>query len=133
VNTETCRYHLIVPSLPGYAFSSPPATDREFSLVDIAYLFDKLMLGLGFDEYMAQGGDVGSMVSVQLAREHPACKSESTSPGPTFGYSSGLYGHDRPVFAYQRHIGSLITSSRPRQLYADPDASRRDARESTNE
>jgi hypothetical protein len=32
------------------------------------------MLGLGFESYAAQGGDIGSMVSQELAAQHDACK-----------------------------------------------------------
>lgn len=32
------------------------------------------MVGLGFNAYVAQGGDVGSMIVRFLAAKHPACK-----------------------------------------------------------
>ncbi|WWD20963.1 hypothetical protein CI109_105441 [Kwoniella shandongensis] len=68
-------FHLITPSLPGYLFSQQPAKDREFNVKDIAYLFNGLMEGLGFgDRYIAQGGDIGSSISYELAASFPACK-----------------------------------------------------------
>ncbi|KAF8855289.1 alpha/beta-hydrolase [Acephala macrosclerotiorum] len=45
---ETLPYHLIIPSLPGYAFSSPPPLDRDFRIEDIARVMNHLMLDLGF-------------------------------------------------------------------------------------
>ncbi|KIR50847.1 microsomal epoxide hydrolase [Cryptococcus gattii Ru294] len=68
-------YHLIVPSLPGWLFSTPPPIDREFGVKDVGYLFNGLMEGLGFgDGYVAQGGDIGSYVANELGAKYPACK-----------------------------------------------------------
>ena len=45
---------------------------------DVAYLLDGLMQGLGFKEYMAQGGDIGSDITFALAKNHECCKSRSS-------------------------------------------------------
>lgn len=80
-------YHLVVPSLPGYAFSSPPPLDRDFRLEDIARLFNKLMIGLGFESgYVVQGGDVGSKVARVMAAEQANCKGLDASL-PSASYS----------------------------------------------
>ena len=72
---EDLPFHLVVPSLPGYSFSSPPPIDRDFRLEDIARLFDKLAAALGFASgYVVQGGDVGSKVARVMAAEHESCK-----------------------------------------------------------
>lgn len=56
-------YHVIVPSLPGYAWSSPPPLGRDFAVPDVAVVMDRLMQNLGFGSgYVAQGGDIGSRV-----------------------------------------------------------------------
>ncbi|WVR09250.1 hypothetical protein IAU60_006315 [Kwoniella sp. DSM 27419] len=73
-SADDLPYHLVFPSLPGYLFSSPPPTDKEFAIKDVAYLFDKLMTGLGFDRYVAQGGDLGSSITYDLGLNHDACK-----------------------------------------------------------
>lgn len=65
---ETLPYHVIVPSLPGYAFSSPPPLTRDFQLQNIASIMNSLMIELGFGGgYAVQGGDIGSKVSRVLA------------------------------------------------------------------
>ncbi|CAD0115021.1 unnamed protein product, partial [Aureobasidium uvarum] len=70
-------YHLVVPSLPGYAFSSPPPIDKEFRVEDVARLMNQLMLRLGFGAgYMVQGGDVGSKVARVMAAKYDECKDE---------------------------------------------------------
>ena len=58
---STLPYHVIVPSLPAYAFSSPPPIHRDFRLEDAASI-DTLMVSLGFGTtgYIVQGGDVGA-------------------------------------------------------------------------
>ncbi|KAF4997309.1 hypothetical protein FDECE_12126 [Fusarium decemcellulare] len=65
----TLPYHVIVPSLPGYALSDGPPLDNDFSLEDVARIVNQLMIDLGFGArgYVAQGGDVGSAVSRLLA------------------------------------------------------------------
>jgi microsomal epoxide hydrolase len=61
---STLPYHVIVPSLPGYAFSSPPPTNKSYGLENIAAIMDSLMGQLGFGSgYVAQGGDIGSKVA----------------------------------------------------------------------
>ncbi|KAL8743847.1 MAG: hypothetical protein Q9190_003836 [Brigantiaea leucoxantha] len=72
---ETLPYHIVAPSLPGFAFSSPPPLDRNFQMEDVARLMNKLMISLGFARgYTAQGGDIGSKVSRVLAVSYEACK-----------------------------------------------------------
>lgn len=68
-------YHVIVPSLVGYAYSSGPPLGRDFGVRDQADVMDKLMVGLGFGSgYVSQGGDVGSFVSRVLAAKYKSCK-----------------------------------------------------------
>src|SRR5512144_1236796 len=54
-------FDLVIPSMPGYGFSSHP-TEPGMEPERIAGLWDELMLGLGYQRYGAQGGDWGSMV-----------------------------------------------------------------------
>lgn len=76
----TLPYHVLVPSLIGYGWSSPPPLDRPFSSRDNAGIWDALMRGLGFSKdkgrgYLAQGGDIGSFVTRQLS-QHESCLGE---------------------------------------------------------
>ncbi|EIW66985.1 hypothetical protein M231_03918 [Tremella mesenterica] len=66
-------YNIIIPSLPGYTFSDAPHLESDFGVPDIAYLFNGLMRGLGYDRYVAQGGDIGSAISSELGREYDSC------------------------------------------------------------
>ncbi len=58
-------FHVVCPSMPGYAFSGP-THERGWDPQRIARAFAALMDGLGYARYGAQGGDWGSMVSTQL-------------------------------------------------------------------
>ncbi|KAF8872227.1 Alpha/Beta hydrolase protein [Infundibulicybe gibba] len=60
-------FHVIVPSLPGYGFSTAP-TKKGFSLSQYAETCHKLMLALGYDEYVTQGGDWGYLITRRIAR-----------------------------------------------------------------
>ncbi|KAJ5538459.1 hypothetical protein N7494_007938 [Penicillium frequentans] len=72
---STLPYHLIVPSLPGYTFSSGPPLDRNFGTRDIARVLDQLMKNIGFESgYVAQGGDIGSRIARELAVDYESCK-----------------------------------------------------------
>lgn len=74
-NPEDLPYHIIVPSLPGYAFSSSPPIDRDFKADDMAPVMNALMIALGFGSgYIAQGGDLGSFIARQLGVENEECK-----------------------------------------------------------
>lgn len=61
-------YHLIIPSLPGYGFSGKPAV-QGWSVEKIAGHWDELMRAIGYDRYLAQGGDWGSAVTTHIAQQ----------------------------------------------------------------
>ena len=68
-------YHVIIPSLPGYAYSSGPPIETDYGIDIAAGALNNLMIGLGFGSgYLAQGGDLGSFVSRLLAMNYDACK-----------------------------------------------------------
>lgn len=66
-------YHIIVPSLPGYTLSSGPPTNCNFRVQDTARVINALMTGLGFEGYVAQGGDIGSYTCRALSK-YPSVK-----------------------------------------------------------
>lgn len=61
-------FHLVLPSLPGYGFSGKPA-DAGWGPDRIARGWATLMQRLGYDRYVAQGGDWGSPISSAMARQ----------------------------------------------------------------
>jgi pimeloyl-ACP methyl ester carboxylesterase len=63
-------FDLVLPSLPGYGFSSEP-TEVGWDVGRIAVAWAELMGRLGYTRYVAQGGDVGSAVTDAMARQAP--------------------------------------------------------------
>jgi pimeloyl-ACP methyl ester carboxylesterase len=62
-------FDLVIPSLPGYAFSARPPT--PIGPRAVARLWRKLIVEvLGYPRFFAQGGDWGSPVTTWLGREH---------------------------------------------------------------
>jgi pimeloyl-ACP methyl ester carboxylesterase len=64
-------FHLVLPSVPGYGFSSEPA-ELGWYAGRVAEAWGKLMPGLGYTRYVAQGGDVGAAVTDAMGRQGPA-------------------------------------------------------------
>jgi pimeloyl-ACP methyl ester carboxylesterase len=64
-------FHVVIPSLPGYGFSGRPDT-TGWNPDRIAKVWDELMHRLDYDEYVAQGGDWGAVVTEILGRRAPA-------------------------------------------------------------
>jgi epoxide hydrolase len=62
-------YHLVIPSLPGYAFSGKP-TKPGWDIPHIARAWDSLMRALGYDRYFAQGGDWGALVTDNIGQQN---------------------------------------------------------------
>jgi epoxide hydrolase len=63
-------FHLVIPSVPGYGFSGPVA-EAGWDLMRVARAWAELMRRLGYDRYIAQGGDFGALVSLALAAADP--------------------------------------------------------------
>jgi pimeloyl-ACP methyl ester carboxylesterase len=63
-------FHLVLPSLPGYGFSSQPA-ELGWNLGRVARAWAELMKRLGYSRYVAQGGDVGAGVTDTMGRLGP--------------------------------------------------------------
>ena len=63
-------FHVVCPSLPGYAFSGKPSRPG-WGTAHTADAWDELMTGLGYQRYGAQGGDWGAQVTTGLAMRHP--------------------------------------------------------------
>jgi pimeloyl-ACP methyl ester carboxylesterase len=63
-------FHLVLPSLPGYGFSSRP-TELGWNLGRVARAWAELMERLGYTRYVAQGGDVGAGVTDTMGRLAP--------------------------------------------------------------
>jgi pimeloyl-ACP methyl ester carboxylesterase len=63
-------FHVVVPSMPGYGFSDKP-TGTGWGPERMGRAWDQLMKRLGYDHYVAQGGDWGAFVVDQMGLQAP--------------------------------------------------------------
>jgi pimeloyl-ACP methyl ester carboxylesterase len=63
-------FHVVIPSIPGYGFSSQP-TEVGWDSGRIAAAWAELMSRLGYTRYVAQGGDQGAGVTDAMGRQAP--------------------------------------------------------------
>jgi pimeloyl-ACP methyl ester carboxylesterase len=68
--TAADAFDVVIPSLPGYGFSGKP-TKTGWDPIRIASAWITLMKRLGYDRYVAQGGDWGNAVTEQMALKTP--------------------------------------------------------------
>lgn len=63
-------FHVVIPSMPGFAFSGCPTEIQGFTAAAIADRWQELMTSLGYDWFLASGTDVGARVTAWLATRH---------------------------------------------------------------
>ena len=63
-------FHVVVPSLPGYGFSGKPS-ETGWGVRHIASAWGKLMQRLGYQRWVAQGGDWGGAITSQIGAMKP--------------------------------------------------------------
>jgi pimeloyl-ACP methyl ester carboxylesterase len=63
-------FHVVAPSLPGYGWSDKPAT-TGWGVERIADAWAGLMARLGYERFVAQGGDWGAGITTCLGIQHP--------------------------------------------------------------
>jgi pimeloyl-ACP methyl ester carboxylesterase len=120
------RFDLVIPSLPGYAFSERPArvgVSRGY----VAGLWHALMHHLGYSAYGAHGGDFGAGVATQMALSSPsrvigvhvstAEMTPYTGPGapPLTAQERAYLSHVEQWDATERGY-SAVQSTRPQTL-----------------
>lgn len=62
-------FHLVIPSLPGYGWSAKPSRPG-MGVPWIATAWNTLMVRLGYESYVAQGGDWGSAVTTTIGSQN---------------------------------------------------------------
>ena len=71
---DALAFHVVAPSLPGYGFSQKPST-TGWGVERIARAWAELMHRLGYEEWVAQGGDWGAAVTTAIGQLAPeGCK-----------------------------------------------------------
>jgi pimeloyl-ACP methyl ester carboxylesterase len=90
-------FHVVVPSMPGFAYSDTPDSLDRMTAASIADRWRTLMSALGYDSFFASGADVGARVTAWLAVRHPdavlGAHMDTNAVSPT--YTPGV--HDGPL------------------------------------
>ena len=68
--TENDAFHVVVPALPGFGFSDKPS-EKGWNVARIANAWAVLMKRLGYERWVAQGGDWGAGVTTALGHIQP--------------------------------------------------------------
>jgi pimeloyl-ACP methyl ester carboxylesterase len=138
-------FHVVIPSMPGYGFSGKP-TSTGWGPQHIAKAWAQLMDRLGYDHYVAQGGDWGALVTDFMGAQAPegligihtnmpgALPPEISKviasnvlgagdPAPTDLSAEEQPVFDRLTFFFQKGIGyALEMGNRPQTLYGLADS-----------
>jgi microsomal epoxide hydrolase len=120
-------FDVVIPSIPGYAFSERPR-ESGYDPARMAAIEAKLMARLGYQRYGAQGGDWGAIINTELARNDAPhvvglhlnmCRSAPPPGGdPTAGLSDAERARLKVRDAYQaEETGYLqIQGTKPQTL-----------------
>jgi len=133
-------FHLVIPSMPGYGFSGKPTT-TGWDAAHIARAWGTLMKRLGYNQFVAQGGDWGAIVvdqmGLQAAPELLGIHTNmpgifpndidqaafSGKPAPSGLSADEKVAYDRLLFEYQKGIAyGYQMGLRPQTLYGIADS-----------
>lgn len=121
-------FNLVVPSLPGFAFSTLPPKGY-MNNAETAELWHRLMTEvLGYKEYAASGGDMGRGVTCYLAANHPqevrgihltdVGMAADLVAAPDETLNAAELAYKRKALEWQRREGAYISlnSTKPQTL-----------------
>jgi pimeloyl-ACP methyl ester carboxylesterase len=133
-------FDVIIPSIPGFGFSGKPST-AGWGPERIAKAWDVLVKRLGYDRYVAQGGDWGAIIIDQMGVQAPsgllgihtnmACAippeldaaALAGSPAPAGLDEEEKRSFDHVAFFYKFGLGyALEMGNRPQTLYGLADS-----------
>jgi pimeloyl-ACP methyl ester carboxylesterase len=132
-------FDVVIPSIPGYGYSGKP-TSAGWGPSRIAYAWVTLMKRLGYEKFLAQGGDWGALITDVMAVQSPnnligmatnfPCAVPADldkaafagAPAPSGLSAEEKQAYDQLVFSYKHVSYAFIMGSRPQTLLATADS-----------
>lgn len=126
-------FHVVIPSMPGYGFSGKP-TATGWGPERIASTWITLMRRLGYEHFVAQGGDWGAVVTDQIGVQAPKellgihtnmpgaipedinLASLSGAPAPSLLSAEERSSYDQLVFFYKNVYYAFWMATRPQTM-----------------
>jgi pimeloyl-ACP methyl ester carboxylesterase len=134
-------FHLVIPSLPGYGHSGKPSpTNDGWDPAKIARTWIVLMKRLGYDQFVAQGGDWGAVVTESMGVQAPPellgihinmpsavpadiARALAANAPPPSGLSADEKHAYEQLAAFNKHLGyAILMGTRPQTLTALADS-----------
>lgn len=103
------KYHVVVVSMPGYGFSGP-TTQRGVDTATVAAAVVDVMGQLGYDRFVAQGGDWGGVV-VRYLGEHYAPSVAAIHTNMLFTNATADDGSDMMAGVTEDELASIVTAA----------------------
>ena len=102
-------FHVVIPSMPGYGFSGKPTT-TGWDPVHIGKAYVELMKRLGYERFVAQGGDWGAIVVDAMAGGRADPAAAEPAPPELIGIHTNMAGVIPPDLFTAAFIGSPAPS-----------------------
>jgi pimeloyl-ACP methyl ester carboxylesterase len=97
-------FHVVIPSMPGYGFSGKP-TSPGWDPVRVGKAYVELMKRLGYERFVAQGGDWGAIVVDLMAGGRSPGPAEPAPP-ELLGIHTNMAGAIPPDLFSASFVGS---------------------------
>jgi pimeloyl-ACP methyl ester carboxylesterase len=137
--TAADAFDVVIPSMPGYGFSGKP-TATGWGPERIARAYGVLMQRLGYQRYVAQGGDWGAVIVDLMATQKPPgllgihtnmpgvvppeidAAAFAGKPAPAGLSAEEKHAYQELAFTYQNVYYAFYMASRPQSLTALSDS-----------
>jgi pimeloyl-ACP methyl ester carboxylesterase len=102
-------FHVVIPNMPGYGFSGKP-TEPGWGPIRMGRAWVALMKRLGYERFVAAGGDYGALVNEYMAGGRDAPASPEPAPPELLGYHTTFPGVFPPEIDKAIQTGGALPS-----------------------
>ena len=102
-------FHVVIPNMPGFGFSGKPA-EAGWDPIHIGHAWVALMKRLGYERFVAAGGDYGALVIEYMAGGRDVPMSPEPAPPELLGYHTNFPGVFPPAVDQAIRTGGALPS-----------------------